>query len=69
MLFRSAEDAGLADAFAPVAQALAEQAETILAELVANAGQPADTGGYYHPDPARLAAVMRPSPTLNAIIG
>ena len=63
------EDAGLADAFAPVAQALAEQEETILAELVAQSGQPADTGGYYHPDPARLAAVMRPSPTLNAIIG
>jgi isocitrate dehydrogenase len=25
-------------------------------------------GGYYHPDAARVAKAMRPSPTLNAII-
>ena len=32
-------------------------------------GKPVDQGGYYHPDPVKTAAIMRPSPTLNAIIG
>ncbi|NBQ51617.1 MAG: hypothetical protein EBY40_13050, partial [Marivivens sp.] len=32
-------------------------------------GKPVDLGGYYHADVAKVAAVMRPSATLNAIIG
>ena len=28
-------------------------------------GSPADIGGYYQPDPALAAAVMRPSKTFN----
>jgi isocitrate dehydrogenase len=32
-------------------------------------GKPADLGGYYHTDPVKTAAVMRPSQTLNRIIG
>jgi isocitrate dehydrogenase len=63
------EDAELAAHFAPVAKALAENEGKILAELAAVQGKPADTGGYYHPDPKKLAAVMRPSATFNAIIG
>jgi isocitrate dehydrogenase len=63
------EDAELAAYFAPVAKALAENEGKILGELAAVQGKPADTGGYYHPDPKKLAAVMRPSPTFNAIIG
>ncbi len=63
------DDADLAAEFAPVAQALAENEAQIVAELAAPRGQAADTGGYYHPDPVRLAAVMRPSATLNGIIG
>ncbi len=62
-------DVGLAAHFAPVAKALADGEAAILAELAAGAGSPADTGGYYHTDPAKTAAVMRPSATLNAIIG
>ena len=31
-------------------------------------GKPADIGGYYRPDPAKAAAVMRPSKTFNAVI-
>ena len=31
-------------------------------------GEPVDIGGYYHPDEAKVAAVMRPSATLNAVI-
>ena len=63
------EDAALAAEFAPVAKALAEGEAQIVAELAAARGKPADIGGYYHPDAAKLAAVMRPSATFNAIIG
>jgi isocitrate dehydrogenase len=31
-------------------------------------GQPADIGGYYKPDVAKTAAVMRPSATFNAAL-
>ena len=44
---------------------LSEQEQTIVAELIAVQGSPADIGGYYHPDPARAEAVMRPSKTFN----
>jgi len=37
----------------------------IVAEMLAVQGAPADIGGYYQPDPARAAAVMRPSNTFN----
>jgi len=63
------EDTALAARFAPVAKRLADSEAAIVAELAAVRGKPADTGGYYHPDPAKTAAVMRPSATLNAIIG
>ncbi|MEF3046483.1 NADP-dependent isocitrate dehydrogenase [Pseudotabrizicola sp. L79] len=62
------EDAGLAATFAPVAKALEAEQATILAELAAVQGKPADLGGYYHTDAAKTAAVMRPSATLNRII-
>jgi isocitrate dehydrogenase len=62
-------DADLAAHFAPIATALAEGEAAIVAELAAAQGSPADLGGYYHGDPAKTAAVMRPSATLNAIIG
>jgi isocitrate dehydrogenase len=63
------DDAALAEEFAPVAKALAENEAKIVGELAAAQGAPADIGGYYHPDADKLAAVMRPSATLNAIIG
>ncbi|PVH27646.1 NADP-dependent isocitrate dehydrogenase [Pararhodobacter oceanensis] len=63
------DDAELAAHFGPVAKALAENEAKILAELKADEGKPADMGGYYHADPAKVAAIMRPSATLNAIIG
>ena len=61
-------DAGLAARFAPVARALAEGEAAVVAELAAVQGKPADLGGYYHADPAKVAAVMRPSATFNAVI-
>ncbi|MGD9294856.1 MAG: NADP-dependent isocitrate dehydrogenase, partial [Roseobacter sp.] len=63
------EDADLAAEFAPIAKALAQAEATITADFAAVQGAPADTGGYYHTDDAKTAAVMRPSKTLNDIIG
>ncbi|WP_071673507.1 NADP-dependent isocitrate dehydrogenase [Nioella nitratireducens] len=63
------DDAEIAAYFAPVAKALAEKEAQIVAELADAQGKPADIGGYYKPDAAKKAAVMRPSATLNAIFG
>ncbi|MFD1158853.1 NADP-dependent isocitrate dehydrogenase [Roseovarius aestuarii] len=63
------DDAALAEEFTPIAAALAENETAITNELAAPQGDPADTGGYYTADPAKLASVMRPSATLNEIIG
>ena len=43
--------------------------DVILEELNAAKGKPVDLGGYYHPDPKKVAAGMRPSATLNSIMG
>ncbi|MXG89458.1 NADP-dependent isocitrate dehydrogenase [Nocardioides flavescens] len=67
-LAQQTQDAELAAAFAPLAETLAAQEETIVAELNGVQGSPADIGGYYRPDPAKAAEVMRPSTTLNDAI-
>ncbi|MFN6545649.1 NADP-dependent isocitrate dehydrogenase [Mycolicibacterium nivoides] len=64
-LAEQTEDKELAAHFAPLAKALGEQEQAIVAELNAAQGKPADIGGYYYPDPEKTAAVMRPSKTLN----
>ena len=61
-------DAELAAMFAPVAEQLVAQSEAIDAELIAVQGHPVDIGGYYRPDGAKAAAVMRPSSEFNAIL-
>jgi len=68
-LAAQSDDADMAAHFAPIADALAAAEDKIVAELAAVQGKPADTGGYFKADPAKAAAVMRPSATLNAIIG
>ena len=62
------EDADLKERFAPVAAALAENADGIAQELLAAQGEPVDIGGYYHPDEQKCGAAMRPSATLNGIL-
>ena len=62
-------DAALAAEFAPLAKALVDGEAAILAELSAGSGTAANTGGYFRNDDAMTADVMRPSVTLNAIIG
>ena len=62
------QDATLAEHFAPIAEALLANQDKILSELANVQGQAVDIGGYYRPDRAKLASVMRPSQTLNDII-
>jgi isocitrate dehydrogenase len=59
------EDGELAARVAPLAQRLADDEETIVQELNSVQGEPVDVGGYYQPDPQRVAAAMRPSATLD----
>ncbi|MFJ5137722.1 NADP-dependent isocitrate dehydrogenase [Streptomyces sp. NPDC088707] len=62
------EDAELAKAFAPLAETLSANEQKIVDELIAVQGSPAEIGGYYQPDPAKAAAVMRPSATFNEAV-
>ncbi|WP_152186044.1 NADP-dependent isocitrate dehydrogenase [Segeticoccus rhizosphaerae] len=61
-------DPQLAEAFTPLAAALARDEDRINEELISVQGHPADIGGYYRPDPDKAAEVMRPSATLNAAL-
>jgi len=67
-LARQTEDLELAERFSALASLLAEREATIVAELLAVQGHPADVGGYYRPDDAKASAVMRPSATFNAAL-
>jgi len=67
-LAKQTDDPQLAAAFSGLAKALAEHEATIVEELIAVQGSPADVGGYYLPDPEKASAVMRPSPTFNAAL-
>jgi len=62
------EDAELAAKFAPLAKQLTENEAKIVAELLEVQGKPADIGGYYKLDEAKVSAVMRPSATFNAAL-
>ncbi len=61
-------DPNLAERFAPLAEALRANEETIVEELNQVQGQPMDIGGYYFPDEDLARAAMRPSPTFNGIV-
>jgi isocitrate dehydrogenase len=62
---KQTDDVELAEAFAPLAEKLAENEEKITEELLAVQGSPADIGGYYRPDDTKASEVMRPSQTFN----
>jgi isocitrate dehydrogenase len=62
------EDAALAAYFAPLAKALADNEQKIIAEFAAVQGRPVDIGGYYMADSDKAKAVMRPSATFNAAL-
>ena len=61
-------DVELGAHFAPIAKALTDGEDAILAELAEVQGMAADLGGYYRTNADQTAAAMRPSATLNAII-
>jgi isocitrate dehydrogenase len=63
------DDAELAAYFAPMAKALADNEQKIVAELLEVQGKQVDIGGYYKLDEAKVSAVMRPSATFNAALG
>ncbi len=67
-LVAQTEDPELAERFAPLAEQLAANEETIVTELNAVQGDPVDIDGYYWPDYAVVAEKMRPSKTFNDII-
>ena len=62
------DDADLKATFAPLAEALSSNENTIVEELIAVQGKPADIGGYYFMNDAKATAIMRPSATLNNAI-
>ncbi|GAA2078045.1 NADP-dependent isocitrate dehydrogenase [Aeromicrobium halocynthiae] len=67
-LAKQTEDAELASAFAEVAGSLRSEEQTIVDELLAVQGSPADIGGYFHPSDEKAAAVMRPSATFTRVL-
>ncbi|MET1038667.1 MAG: NADP-dependent isocitrate dehydrogenase, partial [Aeromicrobium sp.] len=67
-LAKQTEDADLAAAFDEVAADLASNEQTIVDELLAVQGSPADIGGYFHPDGAKVNSVMRPSGTFTGVL-
>jgi isocitrate dehydrogenase len=62
------EDAELAQRFAPLAERLAADEDTIVSELSEVQGSTVELGGYYHPDAKKAAEAMRPSQTFNAAL-
>ena len=67
-LAAQSKDKELQARFSSVAKHLQENEAKIDAELLGAQRKPVDMGGYYQPDPVKVAKAMRPSPTLNPII-
>jgi isocitrate dehydrogenase len=63
------DDLDLKSHFGPIAQQLTNNEKKIMNELLAAQGAAVDLGGYYHSPQDKVSATMRPSLTLNKIIG
>lgn len=63
------QDVELATEFSPIAKELADNEVAIVNELNGSQGVSADLGGYYLLEFERVSKIMRPSETLNNIIG
>jgi isocitrate dehydrogenase len=63
------DDITLKAHFGPIAEQLTYNEPKIVDELIAAQGTAVDLGGYYHAPQDKVCAAMRPSLTLNAIIG
>merc|ERR1712203_238751 len=64
-LYWAEEMAAKDQAWAPLAQALADNEETIMKDLIDCQGPPCDVGGYYKLDAAKAEIAMRPSKIFN----
>jgi isocitrate dehydrogenase len=67
-LAEQTDDEKVQQAFAPLAERLAADEATIVAELNGVQGEPVDLGGYYWVDREKATAAMRPSATFNDAI-
>ena len=67
-LAEQTDDEQVQQAFAPLAERLTEDEETIVAELNDVQGEPVELGGYYWVDREKATAAMRPSATFNDAI-
>jgi isocitrate dehydrogenase len=63
------QDVELATEFSPIAKQLADNEAAIISELNGAQGIAADLGGYYLLEFDKVSQIMRPSETLNSIIG
>lgn len=62
-------DTALKAEFTPIAKQLAENETIIITELNQIQGSPVNIGGYYEPNETLVTNAMRPSKTLNSILG
>merc|ERR1719433_2391428 len=67
-LYWAEEMAAKDAAWAPLAQALKDNEEQILKDLIECQNISVDIGGYYKVDPSKTEAVMRPSKTFNDLM-
>ena len=63
------DDEALAQAFTPLAEALAGQEAGIVGQLNGAQGVPVDIGGYYRPSAEKCSKAMRPSTLFNDALG
>ena len=63
------KDQELKEEFTKLAEELKSNEKAIIKELNEAQGSPVDMGGYYWPNPTKVSSAMRPSKTLNSIIG
>ena len=67
-LAAQSDDAELQALFAPIADELTAQEQTIVEELNAAQGVSKDVGGYFQPNDELAFAAMRPSETFNTVL-
>jgi isocitrate dehydrogenase len=63
------KDRELKEYFDPIAQKLQQNEKQILQDLIDAQGSPVDIDGYYYPSEELTSEAMRPSQTLNEILG
>jgi len=68
-LAEQTEDTDLQSAFTGLAKSLSDNEDKIVEELNDCQGSAVDIGGYYQPNPEKAEKAMRPSETLNNLLG